>query len=137
VRWSTSGSGVLRASNGGQTRDASWIINAGADVQFRSQVIASTGRRMVSQNVAAVRVANGLTGWQQLTIGGVPQTPGAIGAEAFEFDYGALSGNATDTQLAEMKRFTNVLGLGYQAPGGTGTSRVVDCQWNFQLGPSP
>ncbi len=133
VHWSTSGSGVSRTGNGAQSRDASWLISAGADVQFLSQLIASTGKRLVQQQTAQARVADGLQGWQQLTISGVPQNPGAMGAEAFEFGYGALHGEAMDTHIAETKNFPNVAGLGFQEPGGMGTSRNVSCQWNFQL----
>jgi len=133
VHWSTSGSGASHTGTGTQTRDASWSISAAADVQFLSQIIASTGKRVVAQQNALVRVAGGLNGWQQLTVNGTPQTPGVMGAEAFEFNYGALNGTAMATSISETKQFANVLGLGFQEPGGTGTTRNVSCQWNFQL----
>lgn len=130
VRWSTSGSGITRSAMGSQVRDASWKVAAGADVQFLSQVIPN-GNRLVHQTTAGVRIQNGLTGTQQLTVNGVPQTPGPMVAEAFEFGYPTLVAPAIQPQIIETKQFPNVTGVGFQAPGGA--SRMVDCSWRFVL----
>jgi hypothetical protein len=104
-----------------------------ASVQYLSQVIASSGNRLVHQTVNAIRIPGGITGTQQLTVNGVAQTPGVMGAEAFEFDYGPLVAPASLGAIDQTKQFQNVPGLGFQAPGGSGTTRSISCTWDFVL----
>ena len=83
-RWTDTGSGSSQVTQGDQTRDITWTVNATAAGQFQFVVRASDHKLLIGQANAQLRVPNGITGTQQVTIGGVAQTPGAVGLEAFE-----------------------------------------------------
>ena len=61
-----------------------WNVKAAAQGRFQFVVRASDRKLLIGQANAQLRVPNGITGTQQVTIGGVPQTPGPVGLEAFE-----------------------------------------------------
>jgi hypothetical protein len=82
--WTDTGSGSSHVTQGDQTRDITWTVKAAATGQFQFVVRASDGKLLVGQANAQLRVANGITGTQQQTIGGVAQTPGPVALEAFE-----------------------------------------------------
>ena len=71
-------------TQGDQTRDITWTVKAAAPGQFQFVVRASDNKLVIGQANAQLRVPNGITGTQKVTIGGVAQTPGPVGLEAFE-----------------------------------------------------
>ena len=78
------GQRFVAVTQGDQTRDITWTVKAAAAGQFQFVVRASDGKLVIGQANAQLRVPNGITGTQQITIGGVAQTPGPVGLEAFE-----------------------------------------------------
>lgn len=131
VRWTTSGSGFSHTSAGTQQRDAAWSIAGTANVQFRALVRASDNHWLVQQVNSAIRIPNGISGTQQLTMGGVPQNPTVLGAEAFEFQYPPIVAPGNLTVITETRQFALTGSTGFQQPGSaTGT---IGCQWRFAL----
>ncbi len=83
-RWTSTGSGSSTVTQGEQTRDITWTVKAAAPGKFQFVVRASDGKLIIGQANAQLRVQNGITGKQQLTVSGVAQTPVPVGLEAFE-----------------------------------------------------
>jgi len=83
-RWTDTGSGSSHQTQGNQTLDITWTVNAAAAGKFQFVVRASDGRLVIAQANAQLRVQHGVTGMQQQTIGGAAQTPGQVDLEAFE-----------------------------------------------------
>ena len=84
THWTDTGSGYSHVTKGDQSRDITWTVKAAAAGQFQFVVRASDRKLVIGQANAQLRVPNGITGTQQQTIGGVAQTPGPVGLEAFE-----------------------------------------------------
>jgi hypothetical protein len=82
--WTDNGSGSSQQTQGDQTRTITWTVKAAATGKFQFVVRASDNKLLIGQANAQLRVPNGITGTQQLIIGGVPQTPGPVALEAFE-----------------------------------------------------
>jgi hypothetical protein len=82
--WTDTGSGSSHVMQGDQSRDITWTVKAAATGKFQFVVRASDKKLLIGQGNAQLRVPNGITGTQQQTIGGVAQTPGPVGLEAFE-----------------------------------------------------
>ena len=59
-------------------------MKAAAAGKFQFVLRASDGKLLIGQANAQLRVQNGITGIQRVTIGGVAQAPGSVGLEAFE-----------------------------------------------------
>ncbi|HEX4520720.1 MAG TPA: hypothetical protein VH063_14155 [Gaiellaceae bacterium] len=129
-KWTDTGSGSSTVTQGDQTRTASWTVNAAAPGKFKFVVRASDGKLLIGQGNAQLRVANGITGQQQLTIAGVPQTPGPVGLEAFETQLPLVVVKATTRTVSGSTKPTRVVGsFGPFQPGAaTATKR---CNWKF------
>ncbi len=84
AHWTDTGSGSSQETQGNQTRDITWTVKAAAAGRFQFVVRASDSKLLIGQANAQLRVANGITGMQRLTIDGVAQTPRPVGLEAFE-----------------------------------------------------
>src|SRR5262249_16575175 len=108
VTWSTSGSGVIHTTNGSLVRDASWQIAASGNVHFPSQIIASTGKRMVKQQEAGLSPFGALNGWQQQTDSNGPKPPGTLSAQRWEFGYPAFIRDPAETHITEAQQFPNM-----------------------------
>ncbi len=128
--WTDTGSGSSQVTQGDQSRDISWTVKAAAPGQFRFFVRASDGKLVIGQANAQLRVQNGITGTQQVTIGGVAQTPGPVGLEAFETQLPAMIAARTSTRVSGSMPTTTINGsFGPFQPGAaTATKR---CSWRF------
>ena len=129
-RWTDTGSGSSNVTQGDQTRTITWTVNAAAPGQFQFVVRASDGKLLIGQANAQLRVANGITGTQQLTIGGVAQTPGPVGLEAFETQLPPIVTRRTSRIVSGSTSPTPVHGsfAPFQPAAATVTK---GCAWRF------
>jgi len=133
-RWTDTGSGSSHQQQGAQTLDITWTVNAAAAGQFQFVVRASDRKLVIGQANAQLRVANGITGTQQQTIGGVAQTPGPIGLEAFETQLPPIVVLATSRAVSGSMPPTRVAGS--FAPFQPATATVTkSCTWKFAKAP--
>ena len=129
-RWTDTGSGSSQVTQGDQTRDITWTVKAAAAGQFQFVVRASDNKLVIGQANAQLRVANGITGTQQVTIGGVAQTPGPVGLEAFETQLPPIVAGRTSRSVSGSTPPTPVNGsfAPFQPAAATVTKR---CAWRF------
>ena len=117
-------------TQGDQTRNITWTVKAAAPGQFRFFVRASDNKLIVGQANAQLRVPNGITGTQQVTIGGVAQTPGAVGLEAFETQLPPIVTGKASTRVSGSMPTTTVKGsFGPFQPGAATVTKR--CSWRF------
>jgi hypothetical protein len=129
-QWSDSGSGSSHTAQGDQMLDITWTVKAAAAGRFQFVVRASDHKLVVGQANAQLRVANGITGTQRQTVGGVPQTPGAVGLEAFETQLPPIVVSATGRSVSGSMPATAVKGS--FAPFQPAAARVTkSCTWKF------
>ncbi len=129
-RWTDTGSGSSQVTQGDQTRSITWTVKAAAAGQFQFFVRASDGKLVIGQANAQLRVANGITGTQQVTIGGVAQTPGPVGLEAFETQLPPIVARRTSRTVSGSMPSTVVKGS--FAPFQPATATVTKkCAWRF------
>ena len=129
-RWMDTGSGSSQVTQGDQTRDITWTVKAAAAGKFRFFVRASDKRLVIGQANAQLRVKDGITGTQQLTIGGVAQTPGPVGLEAFETQLPPIVAAATSRTVSGSTPPTRVAGsFGPFQPAAAATTK--SCTWKF------
>jgi hypothetical protein len=129
-RWTDTGSGSSQQTQGDQTLDITWTVKAAAAGQFQFVVRASDHKLVIGQANAQLRVANGITGMQQQTIGGVAQTPDPVGLEAFETQLPPIVVAATSRRVSGSTRPTRVNGS--VAPFQPAAATVMkSCTWTF------
>jgi hypothetical protein len=129
-QWTDSGSGSSHLTQGDQSRDITWTVKAAAPGKFQFVVRASDGKLLIGQANAQLRVQNGITGIQQLTIAGVAQTPGAVGLEAFETQLPRIVVAPTKTTVSGSMGPTHVIGsFGPFQPGAARATK--SCSWSF------
>jgi hypothetical protein len=129
-RWTDTGSGSSQVTQGDQTRNITWTVNATAAGKFQFVVRASDRKLIVGQANAQLRVANGITGTQQVTIGGVAQTPGPVALEAFETQLPPLVARGTSRSVSGSTPATPVHGS--FAPFQPAAAAVTKtCAWKF------
>jgi hypothetical protein len=129
-RWTDTGSGSSQVVQGDQTRTITWTVNAAAPGKFHFFVRASDGKLLIGQANAQLRVANGITGMQTLTIAGVEQTPGPVGLEAFETQLPPIVIASTRTTVSGSMPPTRVIGsFGPFQPGAASVTKR--CSWRF------
>ena len=117
-------------TQGDQTRDITWTVKAAAAGKFQFFVRASDNKLVIGQANAQLRVPNGITGTQQLTIGGVAQTPGPVGLEAFETQLPPIVAAATSRTVSGSMPPTRVSGsFGPFQPGAASVTK--SCAWKF------
>ena len=128
--WTDTGSGSSQVTQGDQTRSITWTVTAAAAGQFQFVVRASDHKLLIGQANAQLRVPNGITGTQQLTIGGVAQTPGPVGLEAFETQLPPIVTRRTSRIVSGSTPPTTVNGsvAPFQPAGAAVTKR---CTWRF------
>jgi len=129
-RWTDTGGGSSQVTQGDQTRDITWTVKAAAPGQFQFVVRASDGKLVIGQASAQLRAPNGITGTQRVTIGGVAQTPGPVGLEAFETQLPPIVAGPKSRTVSGSMPPTRVQGsYGTFQPGdATVTKR---CSWRF------
>jgi len=129
-RWTDTGSGSSHVMQGDQSRDITWTVKAAAPGKFQFFVRASDNKLVIGQANAQLRVADGITGTQQLTIGGVAQTPGAVGLEAFETQLPPIVAASTAHAVSGSMPPTRVAGsFGPFQPGAATVTK--SCTWRF------
>ena len=117
-------------TQGDQSRDITWTVKAAAPGKFQFVVRASDGKLLIGQANAQLRVQNGITGTQQLTIGGVAQTPGPVGLEAFETQLPRIVVSPTRTTVSGSTGPSRVVGsFGPFQPGAATATK--SCSWHF------
>jgi hypothetical protein len=128
--WTDTGSGSSSVTQGDQTRNITWTVKAAAAGQFHFVVRASDGKLLIGRANAQLRVPNGITGTQQLTIGGVAQTPGPVALEAFETQLPPVVTRRTSRIVSGSMPPTVVKGsfAPFQPAAATVTKR---CAWRF------
>lgn len=98
--WSVNGSGSKFVSQSGtsptgqvhtQTNSLAWTEIGSLTIQM--QVRISSSNQVFLNNVSSIVVAGGLAGTQQITIDGMPQTPGPIGAAVYGLPLPAVQWN--------------------------------------------
>ena len=129
-RWTDTGSGSSQVTQGDQTRDITWTVKAAAPGKFQFFVRASDHKLVIGQANAQLRVPNGITGTQQVTIGGVAQTPGPVGLEAFETQLPPIVSAPTSRTVSGSTPPTRVIGS--FAPFQPAAASVTKgCSWKF------
>ncbi len=129
-RWTDIGSGLSQQTQGNQTSDITWTVSAAAAGQFQFFVRASDGKLVIGQANAQLRVQNGITGIQKLTIGGVAQPPGPVALEAFETQLPPIVTGPTSRTVSGSTPPTAVHGsfAPFQPAAAAVTKR---CAWRF------
>jgi hypothetical protein len=128
--WTDTGSGSSHTSQGDQTLDITWKVNASAAGKFQFVVRASDGKLLIGQANAQLRVPNGITGMQRQTIAGVEQTPDPVGLEAFETQLPPIVVSPTSTSVSGSLPPTPVKAS--VAPFQPGAAKVTkSCNWKF------
>lgn len=138
--WSVVGGGSLQRAQGNQTLVARWSRNTPAMSAPIAEFVRASDRRMFIQaRHAQLRGAGGIQGYQQLTIDGKPQKPGAIGAEAFEWafpDVVVSRPNPSANLVANGSSTSAVKGsVGFMQPAGS--QGTAACTWQFSQGAAP
>jgi hypothetical protein len=128
--WTDAGSGSSTVTQGDQTRDISWTVQAAAAGRFQFVVRASDGKRLIGQANAQLRAPNGITGTQQMTVGGVAQTPEPVALEAFETQLPPIVVARTRLRVSGSTPAVTVHGsfAPFQPAAATATKR---CSWHF------
>jgi len=105
-------------------------VKAAAVGRFQFFVRASDNKLVVGHANAQLRVPNGVTGKQQVTIGGVAQTPGPVGLEAFETQLPPIVARPTSRTVSGSTLLTRVNGsvAPFQPAAAVVTKR---CAWRF------
>jgi hypothetical protein len=128
--WTDTGSGFSQVTQGDQTRNITWTVKAATAGTFQFFVRASDHKLVIGQANAQLRVPNGITGTQQVTIGGVAQTPGSVGLEAFETQLPRIVTGPSNIRVSGSTSPTLVKGSfgPFQPAAATVTKR---CAWRF------
>ena len=134
--WSVSGNGSVQRTQGNQSYKAQWTVSATRpNAPIAIFVRASDGKTIINAWHAQLRSAGGVTGTQQQTINGVPQTPGTINLETFEWQFPA-AGTAIDSgtapQFSGSKSTPTNGSVGPMQPGGS--QGTAQCSWKFAAG---
>ena len=128
--WTDTGSGSSHVTQGDQSRDITWTVKAAAPGQFQFFVRSSDKKLVIGQANAQLRVPNGIAGTQRQTIGGVAQTPGPVGLEAFETQLPRIGVGAPCGWVSGSLRPTVVQGsVGPFQPAGATVTK--SCTWRF------
>jgi hypothetical protein len=107
--WTDTGSGSSQVTQGDQTRNITWTVKAASAGKFQF-FVRSDHKLVIGQANAQLRVPNGITGTQQVTIGGVAQTPGPVGLEAFETQLPPIVAGRTSRSVSGSTPPTSVKG---------------------------
>lgn len=129
-QWTDTGSGSSSVTQGTQTRDITWTVNASSAGRFKFVVRASDRKLLIGQGNAQLRVQGGITGEQKLTVAGVEQQPVPVSLEAFETQLPLIVVARTRLRVSGSMPATVVHGsFGPFQPGdATVTKR---CSWRF------
>lgn len=132
--WSVTGQGSYQRSEGNQTNLVQWVTSASLSNAPIAIFVRASDRQMVIKSWhAQLRSPGGVTGTQQVTVNGVPQTPGKINLEAFEWPFpasGSVIRTAKTSEFSGSKTAATHGSVGPMQPGGSqGTEQ---CTWHFE-----
>jgi hypothetical protein len=128
--WSVTGKGSLERTEGQQTLNAQWTTNVPAtSAPIAVLNRASDGKRIIKSWHAQLRGRGGVSGTQQLTIDGKPQTPGTISLEAFEWAFPTIEVPSTQTTISGSNSPKVTGSVGPMQPGGS--QARASCAWSF------
>ena len=131
--WTVVGGGSLHRTQGSQSLRAEWATNGAAmNAPIAVFVRASDGRMLIQARHPQLRAAGAIQGYQQVTIDGVPQTPGALAAEAFEWTFPLVDAPSTSMTAAGSSSPAVSGSVGLMQPAGS-TVRT-SCSWQFGQG---
>jgi len=136
--WSVVGGGSFSRTQGNQTLTAQWATNAPSiSAPLAVFVRASDHRMFIQSRHAQLRSTGAVQGYQQVTIAGKPQTPGKIGAEAFEWGFPVIAVSAPvppDTHATAVGSNTSSTNgsVGMMQPAGS--QGTASCTWQFGQG---
>ena len=135
-QWTDTGSGSSHVTQGDQSRRHHKVDREGR--RYREVPVRRRGRRTASSSSvkgnAQLRVQDGVTGIQKLTIAGVEQTPGPVGLEAFETQFPPIVTSATRRTVSGSMPPTTVVGsFGPFQPGAATATK--SCSWRFSKAP--
>jgi hypothetical protein len=133
--WSVTGQGSLQRSQGTQILQAQWTTNASQiSAPIALFIRASDGALILKSWHSQLRAPRGVTGIQQVSINGVPQPPGAISLEAFEWAFPLAQVLSTSTSISGSNTVATNGSVGPMQPGGS--QGTASCTWNFTAGTS-
>jgi len=128
--WKVTGQGSFTRTQGTQTLSGQWTTSATqANAPIAIFVRASDGRLILKSWHAQLRAAGGVTGTQQQTINGIPQSQVPISAEAFEWAVPVSDSSAASTQIRGSSSIATRGAVGPMQPGGSKGTAV--CTWQF------
>lgn len=130
--WTVVGRGGFQRSDGSQTLVGQWAINGQAAAPLAVFVRASDGRMFIQARHAQLRATGAVAGYQQQTIGGTPQRPGPIAAEAFEWTFPTIEASATSITLSGATTPAVNGSVGFMQPAGS--RGTASCNWQFARG---
>ena len=134
--WTDKGSGSSQTTQGTQTTKTTWVTDATAGGLFQSEIRASDGQLVISQESDPKHVTNGTTGTQQTTVGGVAQPPKPVSAEAVETTLPEIAGSPTSSSITGSTPPTpETVSVGPFQPAGAVVTKA--CKWDFKLSPGP
>lgn len=134
VSWTTYGSGEKHVDQGTQQNDVVYSINATVNQTWVAAKNPLGTEWLLRREGAQGRVHGALLGTQWATISGVPQRPGEISAERWEFmnPPAGLKAAVAPTPVVFTNNATYTsISVGYQQPGGA--TSTVRCSWDFAL----
>jgi hypothetical protein len=134
--WSVTGKGSLEKTEGQQTLKAQWTTNVpGMSAPIAVLIRASDGKRLIKSWHAQLRGRGAVSGSQQLTIDGKPQTPATISLEAFEWAFPAAEAPATSTTISGSNSPEVTGSVGPMQPAGS--QSTASCTWSFGRSSAP
>jgi hypothetical protein len=136
--WAVVGGGSLSRSQGTQTLRAQWATNTPAvSAPIAVFVRASDNRMFIQARHAQLRSAAAIQGFQQVTINGVPQAPGRISGEAFEWAFPVIAVSAPvapDTNATATGSSTPLVNGSVGPMQPAGSQGTASCTWQFGQG---
>jgi len=128
--WSVTGKGSLEKTEGQQSLKAQWTTNVqGMSAPIAVLIRASDGKRLIRSWHAQLRGGGAVSGSQQLTIDGKPQTPATISLEAFEWAFPVIQMPATQTTNSGSNSSKVTGRVGPMQPAGS--QATASCAWSF------
>jgi hypothetical protein len=133
--WSVTGQGSFQKTTGSQNLVGQWKTNATPiSAPLALFIRASDGMLILKSWHSQLTAPGSVTGTQQMYINGVAQTPGAITAAAFEWQFPFSQVPSASTSISGSTTIATNGSVGPMQPGGS--QGTASCTWNFAAGNS-
>ena len=132
--WSVSGGGSLIRTTGTQTLQAQWTTNGSVANAPVAVFVRGDNHIILKSWHSQLGVPGGTRGTQQLFINGVPQTPGPLSTEVFEYQFPAGEDVSTTQTLSGSSTSTPNGSVSPMAPAGM--QAKASCTWQYTFGAS-